>query len=198
MISDTSVARNFAVLGWTDQLVALSTGVIRVAPDVIGPSGEEPGEVEEAKAYFDGLAQQAHLGSREQTDAVAAGEGLADLVSRRSTTVEVVQPTGKELSLALRLRDPAEREWRANLGMRARRLDAGESVSIAIALTRDVPLASDDGPGVRAFRALGGEEHYWTRDLLKRAVDEGLLTESEARDGYQKLRQRYSFRAPDW
>jgi hypothetical protein len=198
VISDASVVRNFAVLGWTDCLCTLCGGTILVAEGVIGAAPGDPGEIESAKEYFDMEAERASLGSRAQTDALAASRGLADLLARRSTDVVVVTLTPAELNLALRLQDTAERPWREGLGMKARRLDAGEAACIAIAVTRALALATDDGDGVVAFKALGGTDHSWTRDLLKRAVKDGLLGEAEAKAGYEELQSQFNFRAPPW
>jgi hypothetical protein len=137
-------------------------------------------------------------GATVTTDALSASQGPEGLLSRRGGDVEVLRLSPEELGLALRLQDRNEREWRRTLGMKARRLDAGEAASIAIAGTRLLPLATDDADGAAAFEALGGREHAWTRDLIKRAVVEGLLPEPEARDGYEKLRSRFAFHAPPW
>ncbi len=48
------------------------------------------------------------------------------------------------------------REWRKTLGLRARRLDAGEAVSIAIANGRGLSFASDDGQALIAYATLTG------------------------------------------
>lgn len=198
MICDASVARNFAVLTWTDHLRTLSGGRIRVAEGVIGAVPGDPGEIERAKEYWEMEAEQAPLGSLAQTDAIAASKGLEDLISRRSTELEVVVLTPSELELAMRLQDPTERPWRQRLKMKARRLDAGEAACIAVAVMRNLALGTDDPDGVAAFKALGGQGHSWTLDLITRAASEGLLTESEAREGYETLRNRFMFRAPAW
>jgi len=61
----------------------------------------------------------------------------------------VVMPDAAETAMALQLssRDAHHGEWRHSLGLRARRLDTGEAVSIAIAVARGLDFASDDAHG---------------------------------------------------
>jgi hypothetical protein len=198
MLTDTSVVRNFAVLGWTDELLHLSGEAIRLAEGVIGATEDEPGELEAAKVFWDQQATGARLGSREQAAAIEAAEGLASLLARRSSHVEVMTPTAEEAALALRLQDRDERAWRQSLGVRARRLDLGEAVSVAIAASRSLAFASDDADGARAYQALGGSDHYWTLDLIRRAVAEGSVTEAQGRAGYERLIRDYDFFGTPW
>ena len=84
------------------------------------------------------------------------------------------------------------------MGIRARRLDAGEAVSIAIATSRDLELATDDDDGRRAYLALGGRRHWWTLDLVREAVRQGILGEMEARAGYERLLEDFGFWGAEW
>lgn len=195
---DTSVARNFAIAGWTDALATLSQGTIRVAHGVLGLGPEEPGELDRARDFFERQTRTHPAGSAEYTHALVALRQLEDLISRRSRQVEVVVPAAAELRLAMRLQAPHEREWRKGLGMRARRLDAGEAVSIAICVGRNEAFGSDDEDACIAYKALGGVESLSTLDLVQRAVQMGLLPEHEARREYEKLRGTYRFFGPPW
>jgi predicted nucleic acid-binding protein len=124
--------------------------------------------------------------------------GLDALIKRCSQTVVVVQPIEAEIAIAVRLQDPKERNWRKSLGVRARRLDAGEAVSIGIATARGMPFATDDDDGRAAYLALGGIKHYWTLDLIQKAVAHELLADAEAREGYRVLCERYRFWGRPW
>lgn len=84
------------------------------------------------------------------------------------------------------------------LGMRARRLDAGETVSVAIAVSRGEAPACDEEDGQLAYQALGGTECRSTLDMVKLAVEQRLLPEDEAREGYERLRREYRFGGPPW
>lgn len=198
MLVDTSVARNFGVLDWSDHLVAVCGGVIRVAHGVLGLQEDESGELDAIRASIEREARTYRAGSPESSLAAAALVGIERLIARRATDLEVVQPTDEELALAVRLQDSRQREWLRSLGIRARRLDAGEAVSIAIAALRREEFGSDDEDGRRAYLGLGGTKHWWTLDLIQRAVALGLLAEHDARRGYLALRERYRFWGKPW
>jgi len=198
LLVDTSVARNFALADWADHLATLSHGVIRVAHGVLGAVPEEPGELDRARAFFETQLHRYPAGSREYTDALNAAINLEKLISRRSTTLHVVIPTPEELSLAIRLQAREDRAWRSSLGMRARRLHSGEAVSVAICVSRGWQLGCDDEDGRVAYQALGGRQCLSTLDLVRLAVAKGLISEPEARAGYEKLRTAYHFFGPPW
>jgi hypothetical protein len=197
LVVDASVVRNFAILGWAPLLVSLAGGILHVAHGVLGLEPDETGEVERIRAAFHNESRQAP-GSPASSAAAAALVGLDAFISRRSSDVVVLSPTRTEVALAVRLQDRREREWRSTLGLRARRLDAGEAVSIAIATTRGMAFASDDDDGRAAYLALGGCRHVWTLDLVQQAVARGLLEDADARDGYRLLCERYRFWGLRW
>jgi Zn-dependent peptidase ImmA (M78 family) len=198
LLHDTSVARNFAVLGWTDHLVQLGGGTLRVVEGVLGIDSDDPGELEGARDFFQDSFERAQSGSPQQTAALNAVTGLDELIARRSAEVEVITPSSEQLALAVRLTDPGERVWRDGLGIRARRLDAGEAATIAVALDESEDFASDDDDARIAYTGLGGARHVWTRDLMGEAVENKLLSAQEAESGYERLRSDYSFRGPAW
>ncbi|HWP56929.1 MAG TPA: hypothetical protein VNL14_03460 [Candidatus Acidoferrales bacterium] len=198
MLVDTSVARNFAVIGWTDHLVRVSDGAIRVAHGILGLGPEEPGELDRAREFFERQTGIHPAGSPEYASAVAAMAGLENLISRRSRSLEVVIPSPEELKMAIRLQAREEREWRRSLGMKARRLHSGEAVSVAICVSRSEAFACDEQDARIAYEALGGKQWFSTLDLLRLAVRRGLLHENEARSGYEKLRASYRFYGPPW
>jgi predicted nucleic acid-binding protein len=198
MLADTSVARNFAIAGWTQVLVALSHGKCRVAHGVLGIGPDEIGELDRARDFFERQTRIYPVGSAEYTYALVAVVQLENLISARSTNLEVVSPTDGELALAIRLQATEERAWRRSLGMRARRLDAGEAVSLAICVSRDEEFGCDDEDARIAYQALRGRASYSTLDLVKTAVQNGLLARDEAMTEYEKLRRAYRFFGPPW
>lgn len=197
MLADASVLRNFAILGWLEQLVALAGGTVYVAHGVMGLAHDEPGEIERIRNSFEEESLR-HPGSPAAVAATVALVGLDDLLGRRSHDITVLSPTIDELAVAVRLQDREERAWRQELGVRARRLDAGEAVSIAIATSRGLAFASDDDDARLAYLALGGPRHTWTLDLIQNAVAAGLLDEPTARAAYDDLRQQYRFWGLPW
>jgi predicted nucleic acid-binding protein len=198
LLVDTSVARNFGVLDWSDHLVALCGGVIRVAHGVLGLEQSESGELDGIRASIERETRTYRTGSPESSLASAALVGIERLIARRGQDLEVVQPTEEELALAVRLQDSRQSNWLRSLGVRARRLDAGEAVSIAIAVHREQELGSDDSDGRRAYLGLGGTQHWWTLDLVQKAVALDLLPEDVARGGYSALRERHRFWGERW
>lgn len=82
----------------------------------------------------------------------------------------------------------------------ARRLDLGESVSIAVAVVREFPFACDDVDGRLAYRVLGAREALRTVDLVKAATEASLLGPDEARAGYRELIESdlHRFGGPSW
>lgn len=198
MLVDASVARNFAVLDWSDHLAGACGGVVRVAHGVLGLDEGDSGELEGIRASIEREGRMHRAGSPESSLAASALVGLERLIARRGADVEVVQPSGEELALAVRLQDPRERGWLRSLGVRARRLDAGEAVTIAIATEREEEFGSDDDDGRKAYLGLGGGKHWWTLDLIQRAVDLSLLPEDVAREGYRLLCERYRFWGKPW
>lgn len=197
MLADASVLRNFAILGWLDQLVALVGGTVYVAHGVMGLAHDEPGEIERIRNSFEQESLR-HPGSPAAIAATVALVGLDALLIRRSHDITVLSPTLNELAVAVRLQDREERAWRQELGVRARRLDAGEAVSIAIATSRGLAFASDDDDARLAYLALGGQDHAWTLDLIQKAVSSGLLHEPSARTAYESLRQQHRFWGMPW
>jgi predicted nucleic acid-binding protein len=197
VLADASVLRNFAVLGWVEPLIALAGGVLYVAHGVMGLDSEEVGEIEAIRAALEDESLR-HPSSPAAVAATAAIVGLDTLLSRRSNDLTVLVPTVDEFTLALRLQDPSERGWRQSLGAKARKLDAGEAVSIAIATSRSLPFASDDDDARIVYLALGGPQHLWTLDLIQEAATQDLFDEAVARSGYEELRHRYRFWGPPW
>ncbi len=170
-----------------------------MAQGVVGVNPEETGELDRAKEFFARQTSLHPAGSPDYTRALVAQMGLEQLIDRRSGGhLDVVVPTTQELRMAIRLTDPEHRSWRQALGMRARRLDAGEAVSIAIAVARRKAFGCDDADARIAYGALGGIECLSTLDLVRRAVTGGLISEGAAREGYERLRSDYRFFGPPW
>ena len=147
-------------------------------------------------------AYAAGLGSGRSSRALSAVQGLDELLALGTSELSVLTPSDGEVELAVRLlsRRPEDRAWRHSLGARARRLDAGESVSIAIALTRSLSFASDDDDAFTLWKALSNKPGWQTRDLLRELVDRGVVVEQAAREVYHVLRtdDLHSLGGPPW
>lgn len=113
---DASVARNFAIVGWVDELIALAGGTVFLAHGVLGLGPDEVGEIERIRAAFDNESMRSP-GSPAASAATAALVGLDDLIRRRCSDVTVLVPTAAETAVAVRLQDPKEGTWRQSLGV---------------------------------------------------------------------------------
>jgi hypothetical protein len=73
-------------------------------------------------------------------------------------TITLLFPNAAETRMTARLISRAvdQREWRRGLGLRARWLDSGEAVSIAIAQARGLHFVPDDEQALVAYTALTG------------------------------------------
>lgn len=202
MLIDSSVARSFAVVGWTSQLVAVCGGRVQVA---YGVHSEDTGERSELRGIRDALMRQANkagLGSGLSSKALAAAHGLDELLSLPRSQLAVLPLEAADLQLAVRLqsREPDDQRWRHSLGARARRLDAGEAASIAIAHHRGMRFASDDEDALTLWRALTDSPGLRTRDLLRQAAADCICDGSEAKLVYRQLQtdDLHNLGGPPW
>jgi hypothetical protein len=128
--------------------------------------------------------------------------GLDELLGLNPSELIVVVLQQDELQLAVRLqsRRPEDREWRRSLGAKARRLDAGEAASIAIASRRSLAFASDDEDALTLWSALTSSPGHRTRDLLWQLVADGAVDEDEAKAAYHLLQtdDLHSLGGPQW
>ena len=202
VLVDASVARSFAVVGWTRHLRQLSGGTILVADGVHGAEPDAPSELRRIRRALQRQADDAGLGSGRSSRALSAVQGLDELLALDSGELSVLTPSDDEVALAVRLqsRRPEDRAWRRSLGAKARRLDAGESVSIAIAVTRSLSFASDDDDALTLWEALSGAPGFRTRDLLLELVGRGVVAERAAADVYYILQtdDLHNLGGPPW
>jgi hypothetical protein len=120
MILDASVARSIAVLGWVEHLKEALGGALRIAHGVLA----EPDEQSELRGIRDALRREASLsrpGSGRHSKAVAAALDI-DVLLGPPPAITLAFPDADEIQMAARLisSEPDQREWRRNLGLRAR------------------------------------------------------------------------------
>jgi hypothetical protein len=202
MLVDSSVAHSFAVIGWARHLIQLCGASILVADGVHSQQPGAPSELRNIRNALQRQADQADAGSGLASRAVAAVHGLDQLLCLTADELTVVMLSHDEFELAVRLqsRRQADREWRHSLGAQARRLDAGESASIAIAVSRSLSFASDDEDALTLWKALTGSVGNRTRDLLWRLVTSAAVNEADARAAYQVLQtdDLHNLGGPPW
>jgi len=182
MLVDASVARSFGVIGWTRYFLQVGGGTIFVADGVHGQRPGDPSELRNIRIALQRQADLANPGSGLASRALAAMHGLDQLFSLAPNELTVLTLSKDELDIAVRLqsRRPEDREWRRSLGARSRRLDARESASIAIALSRSQAFASDDEDALTLWKAITGSPGQRTRDLLRHLVTCRAIDEDEA------------------
>jgi hypothetical protein len=202
VLVDAPVARSFAVVGWTHVLVAVCGGRVRVAEGVHSESLTEPSELRGIRDALIRQADKTRLGSGLSSRALAAAQGLDEMLALGPSRLAVLALEVGELELAVRLqsRQPADRVWRKSLGARSRRLDAGESASIAVASKRRLPFATDDEDALILWHALTGTDALRTRDLLRASAGGGMCAEREARSVYELLQtdDLHNLGGPAW
>ena len=202
MLVDASVARSFAVVGWSHHLLQVCGDTVLTADGVHGAEPDDPSELRRIRTALQRQADQAGLGSGVASRALAAIQGLDRLLALGPDQLAVLTLNDDELKLAVRLqsRRLEDRERRHSLGAKARRLDAGESASIAIAATRSLEFASDDEDALTVWGALTGAPGGRTRDLLWQLVTDGVADEDDARAVHHLLQSDdlHNLGGPAW
>jgi hypothetical protein len=202
MLIDASVARSFAVIGWTRHLVQVTGGTILLADGVHGREPDDASELRNIRAALQRRVDQAGLGSGHASRALAAIAGLDELLTLQPPELSVLSLTEYEFELAVRLqsRRPDDRAWRHSLGARSRRLDGGESASIAIASSRALAFASDDEDALILWQALTATPPRRTRDLFWQLVTEGAVPERDAQAMYDMFQadDLHNLGGPSW
>ncbi|HEX9542045.1 MAG TPA: hypothetical protein VGA04_28270 [Streptosporangiaceae bacterium] len=107
------------------------------------------------------LASSCQVQSPDQSPAVRDRPTQQCRLAPNELTVLTLSKDELDIAVRLQSRRPEDREWRRSLGARSRRLDAGESASIAIALSRSHAFASDDED---AHPVEGTHRHSWAPD----------------------------------
>jgi len=202
VLVDACVARSFAVIGWTDHLVHVAGGRIRVADGVHGLHPEDPSELRNIREALQSQAMAVGLGSGIGGKALSAAQGLDVMLALGPDRFEILQLDDDEFAFAVRLqsRKEVDREWRRGLGAKARRLDAGEAATIAIAQARSLSFASDDDDALVLWQALTGQQGLRTVDLMRQVVQDGRETEADGRAMYATLQtdDLHNLGGPPW
>jgi hypothetical protein len=200
MLLDASVARSIAVLGWIDSLARALGRSIQIAHGVLAAL-PEPSELRGIRDALHREANTSRPGSGRYSRALTAVHEL-DRVLAVPPTITLLYPNADETRMTARLMssEAEPREWRRSLGIRARRLDAGEAVSIAIAQRRGLDFASDDEQALIAYTALTGRPPVRTLDVIQLLVGKGLIDEATGREAHRLLREDdlHQLGGPGW
>ena len=194
---DTSIIHNFALMDCAEVLLDLCGGRIMLAHGIVGLDDEDEQEIEKLRSSFMRRGIDSGGGSREQSRYLAAAGHIDRLLSARGDRLQVHVLNEDEVRQALELQTP-DSARKAAFGLKALQLGAGESACIAAGIYLRHPLATDDDDARKTYLGLGGVAHFWTRDLVKMAVERGLLAEAEAKREYEALITRYRFFGIPW
>ena len=192
-VVDTVVLLYFLLADEFALLLDLLGRPLRV-PLVVLDVNEEPGtpphamsELTEAIDHEDRKSKDLAATEGERVAAAERRDKLTrvfDLVEDGS--IEIVEMSPAELERFAALQD-AKRAGEFGLVFV---LDPGEAACLAIAIERNLVLATDDGDALKALAKLSSEHGYERiRKLLRRAADEGRITQQQANDIHGRMRE---------
>lgn len=192
-VVDTVVLRYFLMVDEVELLLELLGDPIAVPRIVFDP--DEPDELKEVGRseirrsieYHRRVGGDAARDPDAQASAARSAHRLASISDlHRSGRVVVMDLTTAELSLLGRL---TSRESCGDFGLRFP-LDAGEAACLALAVTRNLALATDDGDALIALESSSaGHRYERIRRLLITAGERGLRTKAEANDLHREMRR---------
>ena len=189
-ILDTGVLLYFLLAEESDLLLMLLGTPLTVPLAVYDPSeprssdtpAPQPGIASEMRAairYHEDAPNQLTLGN------TSARVRIVDELYDRGDLVTTSMSTSEQEMAA----DLASGEITAS--KRRLRLAAGEAACVAIAVTRDWIIVTDDGDALRAMDAIRGTAAYpyeRIRRLLTRAAAEGIITRGRANELHAEMR----------
>lgn len=198
-IADTGFIRNFLLVDRMDILFRLAGGRLFVPPQVLHP--EDLRDVAPAPlGPVSELGRGLWLYRRRQNDPnldernreitawrLKRFESLSHLLQRN--VLQIVEFEDPELMLFAQLQ---ERRFYKALGVN--RLGAGEAACLAIAISRNWVLATDDSDALRALESLApGHPYRRTRQVLELAISKGILDREQARALHHIMVHEHNF-----
>ena len=192
-VVDTVVLRYFLLVDEADLLVRL-LGEPILMPTVVFDPGE--GDIPEAArseltrsvAYQRRVAADEER-SREERDGAHIRATRLDSIRDLDDAgvIAAVDLTAAELSTMASLTDPARAR---GLGLTFG-LDLGEAACLALAMHRDLVVATDDSDALTALEAMSpGHPYERIRRLLVRAAAEELISEEEANRVHREMAEQ--------
>lgn len=191
IVCNTTPTRIFALVERFDLLVAVSGGQVLVPRSVLDPD-DDPEGPEELQSEICRAERYWAKRSR-RVDAIECWFRLQALRTR--TDIRVVDLDDDEL---IRFAEFQSRDLQRRFGL-ATRLGAGEAATMAVAEARGWEAAIDDAAARRVLAELSpGTSVVTTRELLRRAVWNGLLDSNEAQAVYDAMIDRNYKGPPLW
>lgn len=192
-VVDTVVLRYFLLVDEAELLLKL-LGAQIATPRIVYDDDEPQHLPEDARSEITrSISYQQRAGADPARDADARQEAARN--SRRLQQVEglhasghlvILDMSGDELALVGRLTSPSGCK---EFGLRFP-LDAGEAACLAIAVARELVLATDDADALGALEQHApGHPYERIRRLLIRAGDGGLCTRERANEIHREMRR---------
>lgn len=192
-VVDTVVLMYFLMVDEVELLFELLGEPIAVPRIVFDPDEPEAltddgrSEIARSIQYHRRVSDDAARDSDTQANAARSADRLSTVNSLHERgRVTVLDLTTDELRLLGQL---TSKESCGDFGLRFP-LDAGEAACLALAVTRDLVLATDDGDALTALETYSaGHRYERIRRLLTTAAENGLRTESEANEIHSEMRR---------
>lgn len=192
-VVDTVVLRYFLLVDESDMLVDLLGAPLGV-PRIIFDPEEDPATPDDARSEITRSISYQNRASRDPArDQIAQAEAAQH--AGRLRTIETMHRAGQtavidlfdeERDLFARLTSPTTCKA---FGLRFP-LDPGEAACLAVAVSRDLVLATDDADALSALdRHRPGHRYERIRRLLIRAAESGLCTTARANEIHAEMRQ---------
>ncbi|MGI8793808.1 MAG: hypothetical protein ACR2H3_11645 [Acidimicrobiales bacterium] len=192
-VVDTVVLMYFLMVDEVELLFELLGEPIAVPRIVFDPDEPEEltddgrSEIARSIQYHRRVSNDAARDSDTQANAARSADWLSSVNSLHERgRVTVLDLTTDELLLLGQL---TSRESCGNFGLRFP-LDSGEAACLALAVTRNLALATDDGDALTALESYSaGHRYERIRRLLTTAGENGLRTRSEANEIHKEMRR---------
>lgn len=176
VIIDATVYRSMGVLGLGSALLDIWT-CVTIDTIFDPPDGGELGGI---ASSIRGEVERLQHGSASSSLWSEALDGLDSLATQLAGR-PILRPTDDETDLAqlLASKNDTARSWRLERGIGVRRIDTGEAVCIAVAMSRGLRFATDDRPAAAAFELLTSATALSSFDALDQMHILGLLDSVE-------------------
>ncbi|MEW6475261.1 MAG: hypothetical protein AB1679_23645 [Actinomycetota bacterium] len=191
-VVDTVVLRYFLLADEIDLLVELLGSPLGVPRIIFDPDEEDVpaaarSEIGRSVAYQQAASRDPARDEEARATALRNATRLAGVTELHAAgRIVTLDLTDAELESVGRLTSPT---GCAAFGLTFP-LDAGEAACVAMAVARNLPLATDDGDALRALHALAPRHPYERiRKLLVRAATGGRVTRRRANEIHDEMRR---------
>ena len=154
----------------------------------ISPDEEALSEIPRMMCYFRARRSDPRLSQSDRDAAIGDFDGLAHVAELYvSGNLEIIGLTDSEMACHSKLASDSSAQ---EMGLRFA-VSPGAASCIAVAIERNLPLATDDKDALKALTVLHSNHPVLrTQDLLIGAVDDGLISEARAKEFHADMVRR--------